>query len=74
MILHITKRECLLISVVFGSDAHVYSGGARIYVELADQYRIIGPASNVAKRNVLAEHLKEVIDTLEKRVSQTLFK
>lgn len=40
----------------------------RIYVELADQYRIIGPASNVAKRNVLAEHLKEVIDTLEKKV------
>ncbi|CAE7146329.1 unnamed protein product [Rhizoctonia solani] len=41
-----------------------------IYVELADQYRIIGPASNVAKRNVLAEHLKEVIDTLEKRGDQ----
>ncbi|KAH7336839.1 hypothetical protein B0J17DRAFT_665045 [Rhizoctonia solani] len=41
-----------------------------IYIELADQYRIIGPASNVAKRNVLAEHLKEVIDTLEKRGDQ----
>ncbi|KAG9084532.1 hypothetical protein FRC06_004046 [Ceratobasidium sp. 370] len=41
-----------------------------IYIELADQYRIIGPASNVAKRNVLAEHLKEVIDTLEKKGDQ----
>ncbi|QRW06707.1 hypothetical protein RhiLY_05706 [Ceratobasidium sp. AG-Ba] len=41
-----------------------------IYIDLADQYRIIGPASNVAKRNVLAEHLKEVIDTLEKKGDQ----
>ena len=27
------------------------------------------PASNVLKRNVLAEHLKEVVDTLEQKVS-----
>ena len=37
-------------------------------MELADQYKIIDAASNVAKRNVLAEHLKEVIDTLEQKV------
>lgn len=40
----------------------------RIYVELADQYKVIDAASNVAKRNVLAEHLREVIDTLEQKV------
>lgn len=40
----------------------------RIYVELADQYKLIDAASNVAKRNVLAEHLREVIDTLEQKV------
>ena len=41
---------------------------ARIYVELADQYKDIDPTSNVAKRNILAEHLREVIDVLEQKV------
>ncbi|EJC97962.1 uncharacterized protein FOMMEDRAFT_143465 [Fomitiporia mediterranea MF3/22] len=41
-----------------------------IYIELADQYKIIDAASNVAKRNVLAEHLREVIDTLEQKGDQ----
>lgn len=39
-----------------------------IYVELADQYKEIDAVSNVAKRNVLAEHLREVIDILEQKV------
>jgi hypothetical protein len=42
---------------------------ARIYAELADQYKVLDAASAVAKRRVLAEHLKEVIDTLERKVS-----
>ena len=42
---------------------------SRIYIELADQYKDIDPVSNVAKRNVLAEHLREVIDILEQKVS-----
>ncbi|KAI0689700.1 hypothetical protein BC835DRAFT_1308236 [Cytidiella melzeri] len=41
-----------------------------IYVELADQYKDIDPVSNVAKRNVLAEHLREVIDILEQKGDQ----
>ncbi|KAI0086584.1 hypothetical protein BDY19DRAFT_960654 [Irpex rosettiformis] len=41
-----------------------------IYVELADQYKEIDPVSNVAKRNVLAEHLREVIDILEQKGDQ----
>ncbi|PSS06838.1 hypothetical protein PHLCEN_2v3557 [Hermanssonia centrifuga] len=41
-----------------------------IYVELADQYRIIDAVSNVAKRNVLAGHLKDVIDILEQKVRE----
>ena len=37
-------------------------------MELAHQYGLMDPASNVVKRNVLAEHLREVIDALEQRV------
>ncbi|KAI0051082.1 hypothetical protein FA95DRAFT_1485994 [Auriscalpium vulgare] len=41
-----------------------------IYTELADQYKLMDPASNVAKRNVLAQHLREVIDILEQKGDQ----
>ena len=37
-------------------------------MELADQYKVLDAASAIAKRRVLAEHLKEVIDTLEQKV------
>ena len=40
----------------------------RIYVELSDQYKEMDAISNVAKRNVVAQHLKEVIDVLEQKV------
>ena len=43
-------------------------GVASIYVELADQYKDMDPVSNVIKRNVLADHLREVIDILEQKV------
>ncbi|KAF8333529.1 uncharacterized protein EI90DRAFT_3121870 [Cantharellus anzutake] len=36
-----------------------------IYFELAEQYGSMDPATNVLKRNVLAEHLKQIIDSLE---------
>jgi hypothetical protein len=42
--------------------------GRRIYSELADQYKMMDAASNVVKRNVLAQHLRDVIDVLEQRV------
>ncbi|BEI84659.1 hypothetical protein CcaverHIS002_0500600 [Cutaneotrichosporon cavernicola] len=41
-----------------------------IYVELADQYKVLDAASAVAKRHVLAAHLKEVIDCLEHKADQ----
>ncbi|KAI0259791.1 hypothetical protein BC834DRAFT_596013 [Gloeopeniophorella convolvens] len=41
-----------------------------IYTELADQYKDMDAASNVVKRNVLAQHLREVIDILEQRGDQ----
>ncbi|KAI0643104.1 hypothetical protein C8Q79DRAFT_1075347 [Trametes meyenii] len=41
-----------------------------IYVELADQYKDMDPVSNVVKRNVLADHLREVIDILEQKGNQ----
>ncbi|ODO07271.1 hypothetical protein L198_00850 [Cryptococcus wingfieldii CBS 7118] len=41
-----------------------------IYSELADQYKVLDPASVSAKRHVLADHLREVIDTLEQKADQ----
>ncbi|PCH40313.1 hypothetical protein WOLCODRAFT_162258 [Wolfiporia cocos MD-104 SS10] len=41
-----------------------------IYIELAEQYKLMDAASNVAKRNVVAGHLKEVIDILEQKGDQ----
>lgn len=41
-----------------------------IYTELADQYKRMSPLSK--KRGVLAEHLKEVIDTMEHKVGGTI--
>lgn len=45
----------------------------RIYCELAEQYNLMDAVSNVPKRNALAEHLKEVVDTLEQKVWITCF-
>ena len=42
----------------------------RIYVELSDQYKEMDAISNVVKRNVVAQHLKEVIDVLEQKVRE----
>jgi hypothetical protein len=39
-----------------------------VYVELADQYKLMDAVSNVPKRNILAQHLKEVVDILEQKV------
>jgi hypothetical protein len=41
-----------------------------IYIELADQYKVIDATGNVAKRNILAEHLKDVINTVEQKGDQ----
>ncbi|KAJ3560987.1 hypothetical protein NP233_g10476 [Leucocoprinus birnbaumii] len=41
-----------------------------IYVELADQYKEMDAASNVAQRNTLAKHLREVVDVLEAKGDQ----
>ncbi|TCD64523.1 hypothetical protein EIP91_003990 [Steccherinum ochraceum] len=41
-----------------------------IYVELADQYKVIDAVSNVAKRNVLAQHVHEIVDILEQKGDQ----
>lgn len=41
-----------------------------IYVELADQYKAMDAASDMGKRNLLASHLREVIDILEQKGDQ----
>lgn len=41
-----------------------------IYVELADQYKDMDAVSNVRKRNILAQHLREVVDILEQKGDQ----
>ena len=43
-------------------------GFCSIYVELADQYKDMDAVSNVRKRNILAQHLREVVDILEQKV------
>jgi hypothetical protein len=39
-------------------------------MELAEQYAAMDAASNVARRRVLADHLREVIDQLERKGDQ----
>ncbi|KAG7442993.1 uncharacterized protein BT62DRAFT_904157 [Guyanagaster necrorhizus] len=41
-----------------------------VYVELADQYKDMDAVSDVPKRNMLAQHLREVIDILEQKGDQ----
>ncbi|KAL0960815.1 hypothetical protein HGRIS_005834 [Hohenbuehelia grisea] len=41
-----------------------------IYIELADQYKVMDAVSNVPKRNLLAHHLREVVDILEQKGNQ----
>lgn len=40
-----------------------------VYVELADQYKVMDAVSDVPRRNLLARHLREVVDILELKVS-----
>ena len=39
-----------------------------VYVELADQYKVMDAVSDVPRRNMLARHLREVVDILEQKV------
>ena len=37
-------------------------------MELADQYKVMDAVSDVPRRNMLARHLREVVDILEQKV------
>lgn len=63
-------RSNLGQNIVHSSDLFPIS--LRIYIELAEQYKLMDAISNVLKRNVLAEHLKEVIDVLEQKVRRAV--
>jgi hypothetical protein len=54
------------------STFHCTDRQRSIYVELAEQYRVMDAISNVSKRNILAQHLKEVVDVLEQKVRSCL--
>ncbi|EAU85851.2 hypothetical protein CC1G_05068 [Coprinopsis cinerea okayama7 len=41
-----------------------------VYVELADQYKEMDAVSDVPRRNLLAKHLREVVDILEQKGDQ----
>ncbi|KAF9049540.1 hypothetical protein BDZ89DRAFT_1242391 [Hymenopellis radicata] len=41
-----------------------------VYVELADQYKVMDAVSDVPKRNLVARHLREVVDILEQKGDQ----
>jgi Centrosome microtubule-binding domain of Cep57 len=43
-----------------------------VYVELADQYKDMDAVSDVPRRNMLAKHLREVVDILEQKVRSCL--
>jgi hypothetical protein len=65
---HYKGYVCVCIFPSLASDS---GSGRRIYTELSDQYKMMDAASNVVKRNVLAQHLRDVIDVLEQRVRGT---
>lgn len=44
-----------------------------VYVDLADQYKIMDAASDVPRRNLVAQHLREVIDIIEQKVSKKCY-
>ncbi len=46
--------------------------GSSVYVELADQYKVMDATSDVRRRNMLAQHLREVVDILEQKVGCVL--
>ena len=66
MISHITRREHQYLSLCV--SLHCINCQHSIYVELAEQYRVMDAVSDVSKRNILAQHLKEVVDVLEQKV------
>ncbi|KAF9523879.1 hypothetical protein CPB83DRAFT_647159 [Crepidotus variabilis] len=41
-----------------------------VYVELADQYKVMDAVSDVPRRRLLAQHLREVVDLLEQKGDQ----
>lgn len=69
MILLITNRASFFIVILVLDGMLTRSLVDRIYVELADQYKAMDAASDMGKRNLLANHLREVIDVLEQKVS-----
>jgi hypothetical protein len=47
---------------------NLYSVYSSVYVELADQYKVMDAVSDVRRRNMLARHLREVVEILEQKV------
>ncbi|KAH7925868.1 hypothetical protein BV22DRAFT_1088163 [Leucogyrophana mollusca] len=41
-----------------------------IYCELAEEYKIMSSTTTVAKRNIVAQHLRDVIDVIERKGNQ----
>lgn len=62
----------ILEQIEYQESRTVLTMSFRIYSELADQYKVLDAASAMAKRHVLADHLKEVIDTLEQKASRAI--
>lgn len=60
-------RQSLVISVLREIEDD-YRHYLKIYSELSEQYKRMAPTH--VKRNILAEHLKEVIDTMEEKANQ----
>lgn len=77
MTFHIINREFLsLCPLVSMHPSFIFADSSfyRIYIELADQYKEMDAASEKIKRNLLADHLREVIDVLEQKVCLLLIR
>lgn len=66
MISHIIKGKLRCASILVVALTRYFPS---IYVELADQYKDMDAVSDVPRRNLLAKHLREVVDILEQKAS-----
>ncbi|KAF8336782.1 hypothetical protein F5887DRAFT_986477 [Amanita rubescens] len=59
-----------VVTRVIGELEDDFTHYKSIYCELADRYKEMDAASEVRRRNILAQHLKEVVDILEQKGDQ----
>ncbi|EIW81232.1 hypothetical protein CONPUDRAFT_165443 [Coniophora puteana RWD-64-598 SS2] len=59
-----------VLTRVLGELEDEFSHYKGVYIELADEYKGMSPMINVARRNIVARHLQDVIDMMEQKGNQ----